>query len=147
MTVIAYFTLPLLIGWTGDKILGDPARLPHPVVGFGKLIAWGERRFNKGAHKVLKGGAWSIFLILLAFTVSGLFLYGAARLSIRLYVIIGSVFVFYCLAGTTLIREVRMVFRAVGRSLDEGRRQVGELAGGGIGHREGLGPVQHEVAE
>lgn len=129
MTVIAYFTLPLLIGWTGDKILGDPARLPHPVVGFGKLIAWGERRFNKGAHKALKGGAWSIFLILLAFTVSGLFLYGAARLSIRLYVIIGSVFVFYCLAGTTLIREVRMVFRAVGRSLDEGRRQVGRIVG------------------
>ena len=37
--------------------------------------------------------------------------------------------VFYCLAGTTLIREVRDVFLAVDRSLDEGRRQVARIVG------------------
>ncbi|MDR0745610.1 MAG: adenosylcobinamide-phosphate synthase CbiB [Mediterranea sp.] len=129
ITHIAYFTLPLLIGWIGDKILGDPAQLPHPVVGFGKLIAWGERRFNKGVHRVCKGGAWSVFLILLVFTASVLLLYSAAQLSIWLYMMTGSLFVFYCLAGTTLIREVRMAFQAVDRSPDEGRRQVGRIVG------------------
>jgi adenosylcobinamide-phosphate synthase len=129
MTVIAYVTLPLLIGWIGDKILGDPSCLPHPIVGFGKLIAWGERRFNKGERKVLKGGIYAIFLILLIFTVSTLLLYGAAQLSIRLYVMVSSVSVFYCLAGTTLIREVRTVFQALDRSLDEGRQQVGRIVG------------------
>lgn len=37
--------------------------------------------------------------------------------------------IFYCLAGTTLVREVRMVFLAVDRSLEEGRRQVARIVG------------------
>jgi adenosylcobinamide-phosphate synthase len=37
--------------------------------------------------------------------------------------------VFYCLAGTTLIREVRQVFVALDRSLDEGRAQVARIVG------------------
>ena len=37
--------------------------------------------------------------------------------------------IFYCLAGTTLIREVREVFHAVDRSLDEGRKQVARIVG------------------
>ena len=38
--------LPLLIGWILDKLLGDPVGLPHPVVGFGKLISFCEKRWN-----------------------------------------------------------------------------------------------------
>ena len=37
--------------------------------------------------------------------------------------------IFFCLAGTTLIREVRDVFLALDRSLDEGRRQVARIVG------------------
>ncbi len=37
--------------------------------------------------------------------------------------------IFYCLAGTTLVREVRMVFKAVDRSLEEGRKQVARIVG------------------
>ena len=37
--------------------------------------------------------------------------------------------VFFCLAGTSLIREVRAVFLALDRSLDEGRQQVGRIVG------------------
>ncbi|KAA5368192.1 cobalamin biosynthesis protein, partial [Phocaeicola dorei] len=47
--------LPLLIGWILDKLLGDPVGLPHPVVGFGKLISFCEERWNCGAHRMLKG--------------------------------------------------------------------------------------------
>lgn len=31
--------LPLVIGWILDFVFGDPARLPHPVVLFGKTIS------------------------------------------------------------------------------------------------------------
>lgn len=31
--------IPLAGGFLLDKILGDPLWLPHPVVGFGKLIS------------------------------------------------------------------------------------------------------------
>jgi adenosylcobinamide-phosphate synthase len=37
--------------------------------------------------------------------------------------------IFYCLAGTTLIREVRAVFLALDRSLEEGRQQVARIVG------------------
>ena len=40
-----------------------------------------------------------------------------------------TVVIFYCLAGTTLIREVREVFRALDRSLEEGRAQVARIVG------------------
>ena len=46
-----------------------------------------------------------------------------------LSIIIDAIIVFYCLAGTTLIREVREVFLALDRSLEEGRRQVGRIVG------------------
>ncbi len=59
--------MPLLIGWTMDLIAGDPAWLPHPVVWFGKAIAWCERMFNKGSHRRLKGAACATVLIALVF--------------------------------------------------------------------------------
>ena len=43
--------------------------------------------------------------------------------------LVNTLLIFFCLAGTTLIREVREVFRAVDRSLDEGRKQVGRIVG------------------
>lgn len=47
--------LPLLAGWLLDKLIGDPSWLPHPIVGFGKLISFCEKRWNKGKHRVKKG--------------------------------------------------------------------------------------------
>ena len=43
--------------------------------------------------------------------------------------VVNFIIVFYCLAGTTLIREVRAVFLALDRSLEEGRKQVARIVG------------------
>lgn len=40
-----------------------------------------------------------------------------------------ALFIFYCLSGTTLAREVKEVFIALERSLDDGRRQVSRIVG------------------
>ena len=118
--------LPLLIGWILDLLLGDPAWLPHPVVGFGKMIAFGEHRLNKGSHRKLKGALMTISLIVLVFiSLYALF----AILPPLGRVGVGSLLIFFCLAGTTLIREVRQVFLALDRSLEEGRRQVARIVG------------------
>lgn len=50
-------------------------------------------------------------------------------ISPALYMVLTSVGVFFCLAGKTLIKEVRMVFEAVDRSTEEGRSQVGRIVG------------------
>ena len=119
--------IALLIGWLMDLVFGDPVRLPHPIVWFGRMIAFGEKRLNRGHHRKLKGALMSIGLILLVFAVSWLIRH---TLQISLLVIaFDALIVFYCLAGTTLIREVREVFLALDRSLDEGRAQVARIVG------------------
>ena len=125
----------LLIGWVLDLIFGDPQRLPHPVVGFGKMISWGEHRLNKGAHRKLKGALFAITLILLVFLATFLLRYLFSKLpspfgeGMGVRLLFDILIVFYCLAGTTLIREVRNVFLAVDRSLEEGRAQVARIVG------------------
>ena len=119
--------LPLLLGWLLDFFFGDPSRLPHPIVWFGKMISWGEHRLNHGAHRMAKGAVMAICLILLVFFV----VWGLKRLlpNMVLWLILDTIIIFYCLAGTTLIREVREVFLALDRSLDEGRKQVARIVG------------------
>ena len=119
--------LPLLLGWLLDFIFGDPSRLPHPIVWFGKMISWGEHRLNKGSHRMAKGAVMAVCFILMVFFV----VWGLKRLvpNMVLWLILDTIIIFYCLAGTTLIREVREVFLALDRSLDEGRKQVARIVG------------------
>ena len=127
----------LLAGWLLDLLMGDPAWLPHPVVGFGKLISAGEKRWNKGDKRRLKGALMAIGLVLGAFVVTASLLWSVRLLSlllpawgrVALNVAVEAILIFFCLAGTTLIREVREVFRAVDRSLEEGRTQVARIVG------------------
>lgn len=119
----------LVAAWILDLIFGDPEHLPHPVVGFGKLISWGEHHLNKGWRRMIKGGIWAILLVVLIFAATYGLLEWTATLSLPLYVALSVISVFYCLAGTTLIREVKGVFKAVDSSLEEGRRQVARIVG------------------
>lgn len=123
--------LPLVAAWLSDLLLGDPRWLPHPVVGFGHMIARGERMLNRGSHRMAKGALMTILLDSIVFfsTFFLLRLLHADALSHYVTYVVSAILIFYCLAGTTLIREVREVFRAVDRSLDEGRRQVGRIVG------------------
>lgn len=120
--------LPLLVGWTLDLLIGDPAWLPHPIVWFGKTIAAFERHLNKGKYRKAKGAFTAVFLIALVFIITGAIAYGL-RLTGKWLMLFDAIIIFYCLAGTTLIREVRQVFLALDRSLDEGRRQVARIVG------------------
>ena len=121
------FILPLLLGYLLDLIFGDPERLPHPIVLFGKMISWGEHRLNRGQHRMVKGAVMSVAYILLVFFI----LWGLIRLvpNAILWCFLNTIIIFYCLAGTTLIREVRNVFLALDESLEAGRKQVARIVG------------------
>ena len=138
-----FIILPLLLGWLLDLLFGDPQWLPHPVVGFGKMIATGERWLNKGTHRKLKGALLTLFLVGLVFAVTWTLLYVTSSVMGNFHFWLrraeGSLFtfhfslkvllIFFCLAGTTLIREVRQTFLAVDRSLEDGRKQVARIVG------------------
>lgn len=127
--------IALCIGWLLDRCFGDPVRLPHPVVAFGKAIAWGERRLNRGSCRRLKGGCLAVALILLTYFATVLILDTLEYLSLRLAcpslleTAFSSILIFYGLAGTTLVKETRAVFLALDNSLEAGRRQVARIVG------------------
>lgn len=126
--------MKILISWLLDLLFGDPQRLPHPIVYMGKWISFGEHHLNKGNHRMFKGAlftlasmamlfgiTWAIFTILDSQADNT-----ALRiLSFSLTIILA----FFCLAGHTLRKEVRMVFEALNRSLDDGRIQVARIVG------------------
>lgn len=116
----------IIVAWVLDLCLGDPAKLPHPVVAFGKLISKGEQALNQGVHRKLKGALLAITLVVGTYTLTAWVLGCLPKL---IELLVSTLLIFYCLAGTTLIREVRDVFRAVERSLDEGRKQVARIVG------------------
>ena len=126
---LLYILLPLLLGWIADRVLGDPSCLPHPVVGFGKIISRGEKFLNKGNHKILKGALLAITLILASFLLMYFLLKGMSLIHPCLTVAFSAAIIFFCLAGKTLTDEVRQVFAAVDSSLEEGRTQVARIVG------------------
>lgn len=121
--------ISLLIGWMLDLLIGDPIRLPHPIVWFGKMIAFLEHRLNKGTHRKLKGALTALSLVGVVFLVTWGIRYLLSPYPSYLTILFDAIIIFYCLAGTTLIREVLAVFRALDRSLDEGRQQVARIVG------------------
>ena len=121
--------LPLLVGWTLDLLIGDPVWLPHPIVWFGKAIAAFEHRLNKGTNRKAKGAFTAIFLIILVFIVTWMLRQLCSTFISRWTMILDAIIIFYCLAGTTLIREVKQVFLALDRSLDAGRTQLARIVG------------------
>ena len=121
--------LVLLAGWMADSVIGDPAWLPHPIVLFGKVIAWMERWLNRGTLRVLKGALMTVFLVAAVFAAFFYLLRWIDGINVFLGMAVKAVFVCYGLAGTTLVREVREVFKAVDRSLEDGRRQVSRIVG------------------
>lgn len=128
-TTVISILLPFILGWLLDQIIGDPPYLPHPVVGFGKIISWGEKLLNKGNRRMLKGALFAVTLILSSFFSMYFLLKGLSLIHPYLSIAASAIVVFYCLAGTTLIKEVKQVFIALESSIEEGRRQVARIVG------------------
>ena len=71
----------------------------------------------------------SVLLILFVYSVTIGIEYALSFLGTPAVIGFDIICIFFCLAGTTLIKEVRMVFEAVDRSLEEGRIQVVRIVG------------------
>lgn len=130
VTILAFVT-----GWVLDLVFGDPEKLPHPVVYMGKWISWFEHRLNRGNLRVLKGAIFAVFSVLLTYfgvgflITSPVLLIQDEKMVLAYWFVVQSIFVFFCLAGHTLRKEVRMVFDAGEESLEKARAQVQRIVG------------------
>ncbi len=128
--------LPVIAGWTLDVLFGDPEQLPHPVVAFGKWIDFWEKHLNKGRRRKIKGALFALASVLLVFIIMVAVYYAiymlasfSLWLSYILFVIVSTMLIFFCLAGHTLRKEVRLVFERSEQSVEDGRRQVARIVG------------------
>jgi adenosylcobinamide-phosphate synthase len=76
--------IALVLAVVIDRFIGDPRSIPHPVVGFGKLIAFADQMLNKGKRRKEKGLFMLCVLALLVVTLTILLVLVAYR--IHLYV-------------------------------------------------------------
>ena len=121
--------LPLLIGFALDCLLGDPRWLPHPIRLFGWLIAWFEKRFNRGNYRRLKGASTSILLVGGTWLVLFLLFRWLKDFPV-VFVVVASVGVFFGLANRSLIYESWLVIRALKQDgLEAGRKQLSFIVG------------------
>ena len=110
-----------------DAALGEPrwlwARLPHPAVLMGRLIAWAEARYNRAEGR-LRAGALSLAALLagagaLGWLVSRLPFGGALEVAL----------VAILLAQKSLVEHVRAVADALRLSVGDGRLAVARIVG------------------
>ncbi len=113
-----------------DQFLGDPVFLPHPIVYFGRIIAFFEKQWNKGKHRLLKGAIVSIGLTAGVFTLFFGLMWLAESISVYLLLILTFTFFFYGLANRTLINEGRQVFTVLEKDgIEAGRKQLSRIVG------------------
>ena len=123
------FNNPLLIGFLLDTLIGDPYKLPHPIRWFGNFIAFGERSFNNGSNRKLKGALMAVVLI---FSVWATLFFGLKLIEPfeTATLIFTSILVFYGLANHTLIAEALKVERKLSvEGLEAGRKQLSFIVG------------------
>jgi len=121
--------MEIIIAWLLDRVLGDPSKLPHPIVLFGKTIAYCDKRFNKGKDKIVKGAVVAISLIVLTFVISSLIITYSYSTSPFLGNVISIILIFFSLSGKTLAKEVKLVFDKLKISTEEGRKQIARIVG------------------
>ncbi|BDD02575.1 adenosylcobinamide-phosphate synthase CbiB [Aureibacter tunicatorum] len=122
--------LPVWIGYLLDLIFGDPRNFPHPIRWFGHAIYKGESILNRGSFqaRLFKGAFMGILYICFVF---GVFYWLENLLAINIYAqaIFISVGVFFSLANRSLIDEGKEVFKALGDSLEKGRKRLSWIVG------------------
>jgi len=130
MDRFARLAAPLALGYALDLWLADPEGWPHPVRTYGALIAAGEQRLNHGPHHFVKGAGLAAGLVAGTFISFRLLHKLLQRLPLGWAVAADTVWVFYGLANTGLVREGQAVFRVLDQEgLEAGRRQLARIVG------------------
>lgn len=122
--------VPLATGYVLDLLLGDPRWLPHPVRGFGWLIALGDRWLNRGGGRLWKGALLTVVLCGSVFGGSWVFLAFVRGWWEPGYYLLATVVVFFCLANRSLLQEGQAVFDVLEKEgLAAGRKRLSWIVG------------------
>ena len=120
----------LLLGVALDALLGDPQGWPHLVIFFGKVISFWEKRLYPMENKRLGGTILVVLTMACCTLIPWAVLALAWRISKWLYLLLGGVLCWQCIAAKSLRDEsdlVRIPLEA--GDLPKAREMVGRIVG------------------
>lgn len=127
---LGWWTLMIVLAVVVDWIVGDPRKLPHPVVLIGKTIGFLTKKLNKGKHRRGKGLFMWIIVIILTAAATLTLQWLCTLVHPAVYVIFNIWFLSTTLAEKSLRNSVADVSKALrSNDIPEARKQVGWLVG------------------
>lgn len=120
--------MELLIAFVLDFLFADPDWLPHPVVGMGKVIAREYDMILKARDARKK----SLGIVCALFNAAAIYLFVRGLLGLMsgpLKTVVSIYLLYTALAAKTLHKEAHGVKKALGRSVEEGRKQLARIVG------------------
>ena len=127
-----FVTIPLVLGFMLDFVLGDPLSAHHPVVLIGKLISLCDRVLRKGGKKDFAAGIVTAAVVsLISALLPCLLLYAVLQCFGRFAcMFVSSLLCWQMLAARDLVKESGRVYEALQREdLPEARRAVSMIVG------------------
>ena len=126
-------TAAIALGFLLDFIIGDPYRIPHPVVYIGKLISFFDkklRRGNSNPRDIPRGALTVVCVILISTALPALALVGARLIHPAVYFVIDSLMCGQLLAARQLVREATKVQKALeSGDVETARKAVSFIVG------------------
>ena len=130
---LTWQTAAIALGFLLDFIIGDPYKIPHPVVGIGKAISFFDkklRRGNSNPRDIPRGALTVACVILLSTVLPALVLFGAWQIHPVVYFVIDSLMCGQLLAARQLVREAKKVQRALEKGdVEAARKAVSFIVG------------------
>lgn len=115
-----------------DWVIGDPVRIPHPIVYIGKLIGFLTKKLNKGSSSARKRKGLLLWILTIAITGVCVLLLQFITWHIHpvVFYAVNFYFLSTTLAAKCLAQEVRKVYDALKENdLDKARTMTGYLVG------------------
>ncbi|TWI54631.1 adenosylcobinamide-phosphate synthase CbiB [Halalkalibacter nanhaiisediminis] len=113
-----------------DRIIGDPRWLPHPVVGFGKLIAFFDKHLNYGQNRWAKGFAMLALVLFIVVLLAVGIVWAAYSLHIYFGVLVEAWLISTTIAAKGLKQAADEVKEPLQNgNLDEARLKLSYIVG------------------
>lgn len=113
-----------------DRIIGDPRWFPHPVIGMGKLIAYFDKRLNKGRRKRMKGLVMLLSLLFIVGFLSFFIVWFAYFLHYYIGIFVEAFLIATTIAAKGLQQAAEEVKRPLLKGdLKEARRKLSYIVG------------------
>ena len=131
--LLIYQTSAIIIGFIIDFFVGDPHAIPHPVVAIGKLIAFLDKKLrigNSDKRDILRG-LWTVLIVVsVSVAVPAFILFVMWRIHPVVYLIVSSIMCAQIIAARELVRECRIVEKALVKDdIEAARKAVSYVVG------------------